>query len=278
MHDTPTFLPFHTLVTAAGASPTRYMFVLHGIFGSGGNFRTFVRRIADVCPDWGFVLVDLRGHGQSLGAPAPHTIESAAQDLVHLGAHLGLNLRGIMGHSFGGKVALAYGALRPDELDEVWVLDSTPSVRVDGMKTVGAAHVLDTLDALPATFPSREFFFDHMTASGMNRPEIEWLAMNVRRDGDVFRFRLDLQTIRALLEDYFTRDLWSVVERVDTRHRLGFIVGGRSITVSAADRERLSKLSDNNPKLEVHVLENAGHWVHVDDPEGLFRILYRALC
>lgn len=278
MDASSTYLPFHSVVTAPGSNPGRYMFVLHGIFGSGGNFRTFIRRLVDACPQWGFVLVDLRGHGQSLGAPPPHTVESAAQDLVRLGEHLGLNFRGIMGHSFGGKVALAYAALRPDELDEVWVLDSTPSVRADGMKTVGAAHVLDTLDALPATFPTREFFFEHMSASGMNRPEIEWLAMNVRRDGDAFRFRLDLPTIRALLEDYFTRDLWFVVEQSDARRRLGYVIGGRSITVSPADRDRLSKLAATNSKLEVHMLEKADHWVHVDDPDGLFEILRRALC
>jgi len=271
-------IPFHAVVTATGSNPSRYMFVLHGIFGSGGNFRTFIRRLADACPHWGFVLVDLRGHGQSLGAPPPHTVESAAQDLVHLDKHLGLNIRGIMGHSFGGKVALAYAAIRPDELDEVWVLDSTPSIRADGMKTVGAAHVLDTLVALPAQFPSREFFVEHMAASGMARPQIEWLAMNVRRDGEAFHFRLDLPTIRALLEDYFTRDLWFVVEEHNARRRLGFIIGGKSITVSPADRDRLSKLAATNSKLEVHMLEKADHWVHVDDPDGLLEILKRALC
>jgi esterase len=277
MHPTSTFLPHHAIVTAPGSNPTRYMLVLHGIFGSGGNFRTFIRRLVDACPQWGFVLIDLRGHGLSVDAPPPHSLESSAQDLVRLGEHLNLNIRGILGHSFGGKVSLAYASLRPGELDEVWVLDSTPSVRADGMKTVGAAHVLDTLDALPATFPSREFFIDHMAASGMDRPQIEWLAMNVRREGDAFRFRLDLPTIRALLEDYFARDLWQPIEEPDGRRRMGFILGGRSITVSPDDRVRLAKLASHNPKLEVHILDNADHWLHVDDPDGLFAILRQAL-
>lgn len=277
MHPTSSFLPHHAIVTAPGSNPTQYMLVLHGIFGSGGNFRSFIRRVADACPHWGFVLVDLRGHGQSLDAPPPHSLESCALDLVRLGKHLNLDVRGIMGHSFGGKVSLAYAALRPGELDEVWVLDSTPSVRIDGLKTVGAAHVLDTLEALPPTFPSRDFFFDHMTASGMDKPQIEWLAMNVRRDGDSFRFRLDLPTIRALLEDYFARDLWLPIEQPDGRRRMGFIIGGRSITVSQPDRDRLAKLATHNAKLEVHILQNADHWVHVDDPEGLFTILRHAL-
>jgi len=82
------FLPHHVLIPAAqeaSAGPAQWMLVLHGILGSGGNWRSFARRVAEACPSWGFVLVDLRMHGLSQGAPPPHTVESAARDLVRLG-------------------------------------------------------------------------------------------------------------------------------------------------------------------------------------------------
>jgi len=273
----PDFLPSHAIVTASDAAPSRYMLVLHGIFGSGGNFRTFVRKLATACPDWGFVLVDLRGHGQSIPAPPPYTVAAAADDLVRLGKALSLDVRGVMGHSFGGKVALAYADLRRGELDELWVLDSTPGVRPTGMKDSGVGHVLSLLASVPKELPSREAFFDILTAGGMARVTIDWLAMNLRRDGDVFRFRLDVDVIRALLVDYFALDLWPVVERSDGRRRTGFVIGGRSVTVSPEDRARLAALAAKDPRLSVHVLPEADHWVHVDDPEGLFRVLSGAL-
>lgn len=58
---------------------------------------------------------------------------------------------------------------------------------------------------------------------------------------------------------------------------MGFIIGGKSITLSADDRARLSKLAAVDSTLEVHVLERADHWVHVDDPDGLFAIVRSAL-
>src|SRR5580692_7313306 len=102
------------------------MLVLHGILGSGNNFATIARRLAAACPAWGFALVDLRMHGQSQGAPPPHTIAAAAEDLGRLEEGLRSPVAGVMGHSFGGKVALAYAARAQHELDQVWVLDASP--------------------------------------------------------------------------------------------------------------------------------------------------------
>ena len=50
----------HTVVTAEGARPERAILFLHGILGSGGNWRTFARRFVAARPDWAAVLVDLR--------------------------------------------------------------------------------------------------------------------------------------------------------------------------------------------------------------------------
>jgi pimeloyl-ACP methyl ester carboxylesterase len=273
----PAFLPFHAIVTAPAAVPSRAMLVLHGMLGSGGNFRSFAKSLAAACPDWAFVLVDLRAHGQSQDAPPPHTLDAAAEDLVRLGKTLAWPVRGVLGHSFGGKVALAYADKRGADLDQLFVLDSTPSVRPEGMTRVEAALVIEMLESLPWPLPSRERFFELLAEKGLARPIIEWLAMNVRRDGDVFRFRIDLSVVRALLADYFQRDLWSVLEAPSVPRQTHVVIGGRSDTVSEADRARLDELAKLDAKLHVHVLPRAAHWVHVDDPDGLLAIVRGAL-
>jgi esterase len=52
--------------------------------------------------------VDLRLHGGSTGFEPPHTLGAAADDVDRLVEHLDFHAAAVMGHSFGGKVALLY--------------------------------------------------------------------------------------------------------------------------------------------------------------------------
>jgi pimeloyl-ACP methyl ester carboxylesterase len=274
---TTDFLPHHALVTAAGAAPDRWMLVLHGIFGSGANWRTFARRLADVCPGWGFLLADLRAHGLSQDAPPPHTVAAAASDLHRLGERLRLDIRGVMGHSFGGKVALAYLARRPGEIAPAFVLDADPGAQPEGLRSSPTKGVLELLTSIPQPMPSREHFLEIVEASGQTRAVAEWLAMNVRRAEDGFRLRMDLDALSSLLADYFAQDLWPVLEEPRSAEQLHVVLGGRSTAVAPGARARLEELAARAPWLSVDVLERAGHWLHVDDPDGLFAIVAGAL-
>jgi esterase len=268
------FLLQHALVTAPDATPARWMFALHGILGSGTNLRSFAKRLATAFPEWGFILPDLRMHGLSQGAPPPHTLAAAADDLVRLGEHLGLPIAGVLGHSFGGKVALAYLDRRGERLDQAWILDASPSARPRGERAGATGQIVAMLRAMPQPLPSRERFLAIVAEHGHPRGIAEWLAMNLRRSDDGFRLRLDLDAIGALLDDYFAVDLWRVLEEGRLARALHVVLGGRSDALDEADRARLAALGS---KVDVHVLEGAGHWVHVDAPDALFAVLAGAL-
>jgi pimeloyl-ACP methyl ester carboxylesterase len=268
------FLLQHALVTAPDATPARWMFVLHGILGSGTNLRSLAKRIAAAFPEWGFILPDLRMHGLSQGAPPPHTLTAAADDLVRLGEHLGLPVAGVLGHSFGGKVALAYLDRRGDRLDQAWILDASPSARPRGERAGATAEILAMLRAMPQPLPSRESFLAIAAEHGHSRATAEWLAMNLRRSDDGFRLRLDLDAISALLDAYFATDLWPVLEEGRLVRELHMVLAERESAVDEADRARLAALGS---KVQTHVLAGARHWVHVDAPDALFALIAGAL-
>lgn len=54
------------------------------------------------------LLVDHRGHGASEPGAAPHTLRACAADVRELLRSLNLRCDMMCGHSYGGKVALAY--------------------------------------------------------------------------------------------------------------------------------------------------------------------------
>lgn len=240
---------------------------LHGILGTGANLHALAKRFTDARPDTAVVLPDLRMHGRSQGFAPPHGIAACADDLAILAGELGAPITTLLGHSFGGKVALALGPQLP-ALEHLVVVDSTPSERPDARGSEGTLEVIDLLDRLPATFPTREAFTEHVLTAGQSKAIAAWLAMNLERtaDGAGVRFRLDMKAVHELLDDYLATDAWGGF--ADERVRRDLVVGGKSRVVSDADRERARAMG-----VRVTVLPGASHWVHVDDPEGLARVI-----
>jgi pimeloyl-ACP methyl ester carboxylesterase len=266
----------HEVLRAQGSPPERSLVVLHGILGSGGNLRSLARGFLDARPGWQAVLVDLRAHGESQAEDGrPDTLETATADVAELCASLAVPPRAVVGHSFGGKVALALPRLQAG-LEHVVALDSTPGTRVDARGSEATLKVLELLEALRGPWPSREDFVREVQAHRHPRFLGQWLAMNLEPRGDGFHLRLSLPRVRALLESYFLTDLWPALEAA--AHGAGgprfhLVIGTRSLVFDHAERVHATQLEgESEGRVTVDLLDT-GHWVHVDDPEGTLRVL-----
>ena len=250
------------------------MLFLHGILGTRANWRRIARRFVEARPDWGAILIDLREHGDSLGFPPPHTLQTAAADLTELERSLSRPVGGALGHSFGGKVVLEWLRSREGQLTEAWTIDSSPSPREAHPDTSATAEVIRTLEALPKKWASRDAFVAAMVEAGQPPPIARWLAMNLRRTDDSQRsFGPDLGAIRDLIADYANTNSWGVVDALPEGCTLDLVIGGRSAMFSQSDRERIERIAGQNPSVSVHVIEQTGHWVHVDTPDALVTLL-----
>lgn len=267
----------HQLVQHEGAAPARWVVFLHGILGRGANWQGFARKLVSARPELGAWLVDLRLHGDSLGLAPPHTLGSATEDVLALldGAP-DRPVLAVVGHSFGGKVALDLMQARPELAREIWVLDASPSARGERGERDATQRVFDALRALPATFETRGAFASALAAQGIAPALGAWLAKNLVRENGALRFALDLEAIAGLLADHDRRELWPAVEAEGRVAQLRFVLGGRSTTVPKADRERLAGLAGAGI-IELLELPEAGHWVHADDPDGLLALLTERL-
>lgn len=264
----------HGIVTSKSANPERYMLFFHGILGTRANWRSIARRFVEARAHWGAILVDLREHGESLGLPAPHTLRAAANDVIELERALDLPIGGALGHSFGGKVVLEWLRSRQNQTTEAWIIDSSPSPSAANRDTTATAEVIRTLGALPRQWTSREAFIAAMVEAGQPQPMAQWLAMNLRRTDDGGRaFGPDLAIVRDLIEDYARTNSWDVLEALPDRSTLDLVIGGRSAVFSTSDRERVEHMAERNSSISVHVIEEAGHWVHVDATDALVALL-----
>lgn len=237
--------------------PVGTAFILHGILGSARNWRSYARRLAAAWPGWRLVLVDLRGHGGSHPASPPNTLAAAAADLDRLAATIG-RPRIVVGHSFGGKVALTYARDHAEGLEAVWVLDALPGGGDDGVAASDVAEVVAALRRIPVPLESREGLKQLLLGWGFSGMLSSWMTTNLRRrDGAPgFVWRFDLDAVEALLADYLAVDLWEVVE--DAPCDLHFVRAERSDRWTDHALGRFYGLMG----VTVHLLEDSGHWVH----------------
>ncbi|MDX9752037.1 MAG: alpha/beta fold hydrolase, partial [Flavobacteriales bacterium] len=117
---------FHRRMGPEGATP---VVVLHGLFGNSDNWGGIGRELAgptDVgTAPLDVVLTDLRDHGRS-----PHTDATSyplmAADVHALVTKLGLKDIVLVGHSMGGKAAMAFAQQWPELLRHLVVIDIGP--------------------------------------------------------------------------------------------------------------------------------------------------------
>lgn len=276
----------HECVTADGASPDLWLYVLHGVFGAGRNWGSVARRVVRARPDWGALLVDLRQHGGSQGFAPPHTVGAAVDDLVALGS-AEVPAAAVLGHSFGGKVALALAARRPAGLRQVWVVDSTPEAREPG----GTAwRMLEVVRGLPDAFASREELVDALEAAGFARPVGQWMATNLVPADGALSWRFDLDALEALMLDFFRLELWGVIEQPPPGVAIHVVKASESNVLSPAAIRRIESASEERAaREEIRHGEDesgsqrhgavtlrevvGGHWLNAENPTALIDLL-----
>jgi pimeloyl-ACP methyl ester carboxylesterase len=265
------FVPHQRMIAPSGAS--KLAFVLHGALGSGQNFNRFIQKLAEARPEYRYALVDLRHHGHSTGAPPPNTLASCAGDLVALAGALGAPPDVLIGHSFGGKVALEFARQGlSSALEQVWVLDSLPGVNLTPDDSE-ITRVIAAVRAVPMPAESRRAVVEHLTQqSGLSSGLAEWMTTNLKREGDRYVWLFDADAIEALMQDYFRVDLWGFLESARERPEIQLVVAERSDRWTPALRQRARQLPAST-RVVYRELPDSGHWVHVDNPEGLLAML-----
>ena len=245
----------------------RALVMLHGIYGRGRNWQTIARGVVSVRPEYACWLVDLPYHGDS--APARHgdTVRGLARDLLDWVAGAGLTVDTILGHSYGGKVALAAAEQLADDPLQIWVIDSTPEVKPP---SGSAWDMLRVVRALPPRFTSRDEATQALVQAGYSLGVAQWMATNLERVEKGFVWRLDFEAMERLLRDFFDTDLWSVIESPATHHQIHVLKASESTALSANAVRRLESARSGHVYLHERP---GGHWIHAESPQVVTELL-----
>lgn len=226
-----------------GAAPP--LLVAHGLFGSARNWGVIARRLSD---RGRVVAVDMRNHGDS-----PWTERHAYADLAGDLAETIDGCWDVLGHSMGGKAAMALALLHPGKVRRLIVADIAPLAYGHSQQVyIDAMRSLD-LDAFESRRGADTAMTAHVPDDGIRAFLLQSLDVRARK----WRLNLDL------LEAEMPRIVgWPGIEgRFDGP--VLFLSGGDSDYVTDAAR---GPIRDLFPRARFASLPGAGHWLHAERP------------
>ena len=233
--------------------------LLHGLFGQAGNFGTIQRRLAE--RGRRVLAVDLRNHGASPHA-AGMGYRTMAADVRETLAALGVLPCAVLGHSMGGKTAMALALGHPDAVSRLCVADIAPVAYPPHLVSYAIAMRALVLSSTITRAQADAALAPVVADDG----ERAFLLSNLRL-GEAAHWRIGLDEIIAGMDDI--QD-WPAIAAPPYAGPTLFLAGARSRYVRSEHRGTITALF---PAARFVTLKNAGHWLHADDPEGFLAVV-----
>ena len=101
----------------ASATP---ILALHGLASSANWYERLAARLSR---EYRIYAPDQRGHGQTTQTPSGYDWQTLATDAIHFMDHLGLERAAVLGHSWGGNVAINVAAKFPERVSHLVMID-----------------------------------------------------------------------------------------------------------------------------------------------------------
>lgn len=258
------------------------LLLVHGIRDHARSWDWVARALRH---DWRVIAPDLRGHGDSDWSPDGGYLGSYhVLDLANLVETLTAESGGegpltIVGHSFGGNVVARYGAVCPERLRKLVLVEGlgpSPKVLAEWARTGAVERTRDWIDKRRATAagPPRRMAslaeaVERMKAANphLSLAQASHLAQHgARRHPDGYGWKYDPLVSLFPPEDFSA--LGPAVWQAITAPTL-LCYGTESWTTNPEDDGRASHFRDHRTL----VFEKAGHWLHHDQFEAFMAAL-----
>ena len=249
-------MPIELAANEFGSGPP--VAILHGLFGSGRNWRSVAQHLA---ARHRVLTFDLRNHGASPWADGMSYGEMV-EDLRASLRSRGIERAALLGHSMGGKVAMLMALVHPGEVDRLIVVDIAPAANPPTLLTY-----IRAMRAADLRGVGRRNEADLQLAAAVPDPaERAFLLQNLVIGENAAHWRLNLEAI----ERGFPQ-IVGFPELPAGAAYLGpalFVAGARSNYIQPEHEPRIRHLFR---QARIMRIEGAGHWVHAEQPQAFLQ-------
>ena len=246
------------------SAENRSLIILHGFLGMSDNWKTLAVQYAEN----GFDVhaLDLRNHGRSFHSDQ-FSYELMVQDVIEYCQANNLAKIDLIGHSMGGKVAMLLATNYQEMVNKLIIADI-------GSKFYPQHHqsILAGLNAVDfSTKPSRievdTIVQQHIPDFGTRQFLLKSLYW---QQPDQLAFRFNLEVFNLKINEIGQALPENNIFENDTL----FIRGGASSYILDSDFDGILK---HFPKAKFETIDNAGHWLHAENPKMFLDITLQYL-
>lgn len=234
------------------------LLILHGLFGSGRNWGSIARKLAERHHVY---ALDLPNHGRSPWTDTAMTYPGMAEAVAAWMDAMGLASAQVIGHSMGGKVAMQLALNHGERFDSLTVVDIAPV-------SYGRRDHLDFIRAMQGvdlTGVQRRAEVEEQL-KGKIEPEAirKFLMQNLiaREDGAGLAWQINLDVLADSMDNLMDFPLTAEMEPYGGPSC--FLAGGASDYVRPDHEAAIQRLFLDH---ELHRIAGAGHWLHAEVPK-----------
>ncbi|MGI1938415.1 alpha/beta fold hydrolase [Shewanella oncorhynchi] len=236
--------------------------LIHGLFGNLDNLKGLGQVLEN---QYQVIRVDVPNHGLSEHWDQMDYLRLATA-MISLLDELAIERAHIVGHSMGGKIAMATALAFPERIISMVAADIAPVAYEPRHDTVFAA-----LESLPLEgHTDRRFALNHLIDNGIDEATAQFLLKNLQRTDTGFRWKMNLSGLKACYPNIIG---WQNQTLNPVQSYAGpslFIRGGDSNYVTSEHR---SAIMAQFPAAQAKTLEGCGHWLHAQKPVIFNRIV-----
>lgn len=231
--------------------------MLHGFLGRWSEWKSIIKKLGD---DFGFIAIDLPGHGHSVNFTSGiydfRIVAEAIIDILEQNKYFPCSL---LGYSMGGRLALYLAVFYPQYFSHIIVESATPGLQTKHQiikRKQWEQGIIQKLEELSVSQFIKEWYEAPMFLS--LRKHKNFIKLIKQREQNDRRGLINALTN---LGTGVMPNLWEKCAQIAMP--LFYIVGEKDLKCNRIAK----KINKKNPKSTIYTVENCGHNVHFENPD-----------
>jgi proline iminopeptidase len=255
--------------------------ILHG--GPDFDHHYLLPEMDRLADSFRLVYYDQRGRGRSAGdvQPADVGIASEIEDLESVRRHFGFNSIAVLGHSWGGVLAMEYATRYPDRVSHLILVDTAPASAEDWLAlrqhlpSTRATADVERMRAIASSARYQagdleaeiEYYRIHFSATVRQAERLEQVIGRLRTHFTEESVLTARAIEQRLYDDTWRSDRFDLIPRLQALDIPTLVLHGEDDFIPVALAARIAHAM---PRGRLVVLERCGHFAFLESPEAVY--------